>query len=84
MRLSLLKTAFLKTIPVLTGYVFLGLGFGIPADRCSYHSYGKCPPLILRHLHGGAVPFVTCCWFSWYFKNFVKIMLFFSGNSGII
>lgn len=36
MKVSLLKTAFLKTIPVLTGYLFLGIGFGILLEKSGY------------------------------------------------
>ena len=36
MNFFLLKTAFLKTIPVLTGYVFLGIGFGILLQKSGY------------------------------------------------
>lgn len=36
MKLSILKAAFLKTIPVLTGYVFLGFGFGILLQKNGY------------------------------------------------
>ena len=36
MKLSLLKTAFFKTIPVLTGYLFLGIGFGILLQKSGY------------------------------------------------
>lgn len=36
MNKSLLKTVFLDTIPVLTGYLFLGVGFGILLSEAGY------------------------------------------------
>lgn len=36
MKQSLLRTAFYDTIPVLTGYVFLGFGFGIFLNKSGY------------------------------------------------
>lgn len=36
MKKSLLKTVFLDTIPVLTGYLFLGAGFGILLSEAGY------------------------------------------------
>jgi len=32
----LLRTAFLDTVPVMTGYVFLGFGFGILMHQCGF------------------------------------------------
>lgn len=34
---KLLKTVFLDTVPVLTGYLFLGVGFGILLSEAGYH-----------------------------------------------
>lgn len=36
MNKSLLRTAFLDTVPVMTGYVFLGFGFGILMHQCGF------------------------------------------------
>ena len=36
MKRSLLKTVFLDTVPVLTGYLFLGAGFGILLSEAGY------------------------------------------------
>lgn len=36
MNKNLLRTAFLDTVPVLTGYVFLGFGFGILMQRSGF------------------------------------------------
>ena len=36
MRKSAVRTAFLDTIPVMTGYVFLGFGFGILMQQSGY------------------------------------------------
>lgn len=36
MNKKLLRTAFLDTVPVMTGYVFLGFGFGILMQNCGY------------------------------------------------
>lgn len=36
MNKNLLRTAFLDTIPVMTGYVFLGFGFGILMQRSGF------------------------------------------------
>lgn len=36
MKKSAIKTAFLDTVPVLTGYVFLGFGFGILMNQNGY------------------------------------------------
>ena len=36
MRKSGLRTAFLDTVPVMTGYIFLGFGFGIVLDQSGY------------------------------------------------
>jgi len=36
MKRSLLKTVFLDTVPVLTGYLFLGIGFGILLSEAGY------------------------------------------------
>lgn len=36
MRTKLLKTVFLDTVPVLTGYLFLGAGFGILLSEAGY------------------------------------------------
>jgi len=36
MNRSLLKTVFLDTVPVLTGYLFLGVGFGILLSEAGY------------------------------------------------
>ena len=36
MKRSTLKTAFLDTLPVMAGYLVLGIGFGILADRNGY------------------------------------------------
>lgn len=33
MNRKLLKTVFIKTIPVMSGYLVLGLGFGILAEK---------------------------------------------------
>ena len=36
MNASLLRTAFLDTVPVMTGYLFLGFGFGIALEQAGY------------------------------------------------
>ena len=36
MRSPLLKKVFLDTVPVLTGYLFLGAGFGILLSEAGY------------------------------------------------
>ena len=36
MNKKLLRIAFLDTVPVMTGYVFLGFGFGILMQNCGY------------------------------------------------
>ena len=36
MNRKLLKTVFLDTVPVLTGYLFLGAGFGILLSEAGY------------------------------------------------
>ena len=36
MNKSLLRSAFLDTVPVMTGYVFLGFGFGILMQQCGF------------------------------------------------
>ena len=36
MKSSLLRTAFLDTVPVMTGYLFLGFGFGIALEQAGY------------------------------------------------
>lgn len=36
MKQSVLKTAFLDTIPVMTGYLFLGFGFGIALQQAGF------------------------------------------------
>ena len=36
MKKNLLKTVFLDTIPVMTGYLFLGIGFGILLSEAGY------------------------------------------------
>ena len=36
MKHSVLRTAFIDTVPVMTGYLFLGAGFGILMDQSGY------------------------------------------------
>lgn len=36
MKSSLFRTAFLDTVPVMTGYLFLGFGFGIALEQAGY------------------------------------------------
>lgn len=37
MNKNLFRTAFLDTVPVMTGYIFLGFGFGILMQRSGFH-----------------------------------------------
>ena len=37
MRKATLKYAFIQTLPVLFGYVFMGMAFGILLEKAGYH-----------------------------------------------
>lgn len=65
MKKNLLKTVFLDTIPVLTGYLFLGAGFGILLSEAGYGPgwallmslciyAGSCQYLLVSLLFSGA------------------------------
>lgn len=65
MKRTLLRTVFLDTIPVLTGYLFLGVGFGILLSEAGYGPgwallmsiciyAGSCQYLLVSLLSSGA------------------------------
>ena len=43
MKKQALRAAFRDTVPVLTGYVFLGFGFGILMYKITSVSFGRWP-----------------------------------------
>ena len=57
MKKTAIRTAFLDTIPVLTGYVFLGFGFGILMTENGYGpGWSLCKSLFI---YAGSMQYVT-------------------------
>ena len=54
---SLLRTAFLDTVPVMTGYVFLGFGFGILMHRCGFGTLWACAMSLF--IYAGSMQYVA-------------------------
>ena len=54
---KLLHTAFLDTIPVMTGYIFLGFGFGILMQNCGYGVLWACAMSLF--IYAGSMQYVA-------------------------
>lgn len=57
MNKSLLRTAFLDTVPVMTGYVFLGFGFGILMHQSGFDALWACAMSLL--IYAGSMQYVA-------------------------
>lgn len=57
MNKTLLRTAFLDTVPVMTGYVFLGFGFGILMHQCGFGVLWSCAMSLL--IYAGSMQYVA-------------------------
>ena len=57
MNKSLLRTAFLDTVPVMTGYVFLGFGFGILMHQSGFGTLWACAMSLL--IYAGSMQYVA-------------------------
>ena len=57
MNKSLLRTAFLDTVPVMTGYVFLGFGFGILMHQSGFGALWACAMSLL--IYAGSMQYVA-------------------------
>jgi len=53
----LLRTAFLDTVPVMTGYVFLGFGFGILMHQCGFGVLWACAMSLF--IYAGSMQYVA-------------------------
>jgi len=53
----LLRTAFLDTVPVMTGYVFLGFGFGILMQQSGFGVLWACSMSLL--IYAGSMQYVA-------------------------
>jgi 4-azaleucine resistance transporter AzlC len=54
---TLLRAAFLDTVPVMTGYVFLGFGFGILMHQCGFGVLWSCAMSLL--IYAGSMQYVA-------------------------
>ena len=54
---TLLRTAFLDTVPVMTGYVFLGFGFGILMHQCGFGLLWSCTMSLF--IYAGSMQYVA-------------------------
>ena len=57
MNKSLLRTAFLDTVPVMTGFVFLGFGFGILMHQSGFGTLWACAMSLL--IYAGSMQYVA-------------------------
>lgn len=57
MNKTLLRAAFLDTVPVMTGYVFLGFGFGILMHQCGFGVLWSCAMSLL--IYAGSMQYVA-------------------------
>ena len=57
MKKNLLRAAFLDTVPVLTGYVFLGFGFGIVMHQSGYG--GLWPIAMSLCIYAGSMQYMA-------------------------
>lgn len=57
MKKSALRRAFLDTVPVMTGYVFLGFGFGIVMQRSGYG--GLWPIAMSLFIYAGSMQYMA-------------------------
>lgn len=57
MNKPLLRTAFLDTVPVMTGYVFLGFGFGILMHQCGFGALWACAMSLF--IYAGSMQYVA-------------------------
>jgi len=57
MQKSAVRTAFLDTVPVMTGYVFLGFGFGIVMQRSGYGALWSVAMSLL--IYAGSMQYVA-------------------------
>ena len=57
MKKHALKTAFLDTVPVMTGYVFLGFGFGIVMHQSGYG--GLWPIAMSLFIYAGSMQYMA-------------------------
>ena len=54
---TVVKTAFLDTVPVMTGYVFLGFGFGIVMHQSGYGAFWSIAMSLL--IYAGSMQYVA-------------------------
>ena len=57
MKMNLLRAAFLDTVPVMTGYVFLGFGFGIVMHQSGYG--GLWPIAMSLFIYAGSMQYMA-------------------------
>ena len=57
MKKSAVRAAFLDTVPVMTGYVFLGFGFGIVMHQSGYG--GLWPVAMSLFIYAGSMQYVA-------------------------
>ncbi len=57
MKKSAIRAAFLDTVPVMTGYVFLGFGFGIVMHRSGYG--GLLPIAMSLFIYAGSMQYMA-------------------------
>ena len=57
MKKNLLRAAFLDTVPVMTGYVFLGFGFGIVMHQSGYG--GLWPIAMSLFIYAGSMQYMA-------------------------
>lgn len=58
MKAKALKAAFPSTIPIMTGFLFLGLSYGIYMNSCGFSFI--YPMLMSMTIFAGSMEFVTC------------------------
>lgn len=61
---KLIKTVIIKTLPVMTGYIALGIGFGILLES---KGYGLLWSLLM------AVQFYICCLYNSFFNQSIRL-----------
>lgn len=57
MKKNLLRTVFLDTVPVMTGYVFLGFGFGIVMHQSGFG--GLWPIAMSLLIYAGSMQYMA-------------------------
>ena len=73
MKKEVLKKSFIKTIPVLTGYIFLGISYGIYATSKNLPFY--FPMITSLFVYAGSMEFVLANLLAGVFNPFYAILL---------